>query len=76
MLYTLFRPYGRIHDIVPPSPVPAGQLRSALITFRRISTAVNASNALHGFSTPTKTAEYDGKKTDQVVPFSRLSNLL
>lgn len=64
MLYTLFRPYGRVYDIQPPQPVPSGQLRSALLTFSRISTAVNASNCLHGYSTPTKTSEYDLKRID------------
>ncbi len=70
VLYTLFRPYGKIHDIVPPTPVPAGQLRSALVTFRRISTAVNANNALHGFSTRTKSADFEGQVPD--APLSRL----
>ncbi|CAK9783922.1 hypothetical protein CC85DRAFT_287857 [Cutaneotrichosporon oleaginosum] len=70
VLYTLFRPYGRIHDIAPPTPVPAGQLRSALVTFRRISTAVNANNALHGFNTHIKSADYEGRRSD--APLTRL----
>ncbi|BEJ12329.1 hypothetical protein CspHIS471_0207890 [Cutaneotrichosporon sp. HIS471] len=70
VLYTLFRPYGRIFNITPPTPVPAGQLRSALVMFRRVSTAVNANNSLHGFLTPTKSADYEGRSPD--APLSRL----
>ncbi|GMK54094.1 hypothetical protein CspeluHIS016_0106800 [Cutaneotrichosporon spelunceum] len=70
VMYTLFRPYGRIYDITPPTPVASGQLRSALVTFRRISTAVNASNSLHGFLSPSKSADYEGQVSD--APHSRL----
>lgn len=74
MLYTLFRPYGRIYDIQPPAPVAAGALRFAMVTFPRISTAVNASNCLHGFSTPTKTVDYDQMRLNDAanVALSRL----
>ncbi|EIW85363.1 hypothetical protein CONPUDRAFT_135128 [Coniophora puteana RWD-64-598 SS2] len=47
-LYDIFRPYGRITDIVPPTPVPAGAFRSASITFRRVRSAVAARNVMHG----------------------------
>jgi hypothetical protein len=59
MLYRLFRPYGRLTEIVPPSPVPAGALRFAMLSFSRISTTVAANNCMHGFLSPTKTADYD-----------------
>ncbi|KAL1411010.1 mitochondrial escape protein 2 [Vanrija albida] len=64
MLYTLFRPYGRLMEITPPAPVPAGNLRFAQLQFSRIEPSVAANNCLHGFSSPTKTADYDRKKID------------
>ncbi|WWC69163.1 uncharacterized protein I206_103099 [Kwoniella pini CBS 10737] len=76
MLYTLFRPYGRIADIQPPSPVPAGSLRFATVTFSRLSPAAIAINCLHGFSTPTNTADFtlktSGAATSSAIPKSRL----
>ncbi|KIJ17097.1 hypothetical protein PAXINDRAFT_167891 [Paxillus involutus ATCC 200175] len=48
-LYQLFRPYGRIHDISPPKPVPAGTLRSADISFVRVRSATIARNTVHGY---------------------------
>lgn len=62
VLYSLFRPYGRILEIVPPSPVPAGALRYSILKFSRISTAVAASNCLHSYSTPTSQTDYDRAK--------------
>ncbi|WWC89726.1 uncharacterized protein L201_004651 [Kwoniella dendrophila CBS 6074] len=76
MLYTLFRPYGRIADIQPPSPVPAGSLRFANVTYSRLSPAAIAINCLHGFSTPTNTADFTlknaGSNTTTPIPKSRL----
>ncbi|OCF36360.1 exonuclease [Kwoniella heveanensis BCC8398] len=76
MLYTLFRPYGRVADITPPSPVPAGSLRFATISFSRVSPAVTAINCLHGFSTPTNTADFtlraSGAPSSAAIPKSRL----
>nr|XP_018263526.1 exonuclease [Kwoniella dejecticola CBS 10117]OBR85684.1 exonuclease [Kwoniella dejecticola CBS 10117] len=76
MLYTLFRPYGRIADIQPPSPVPAGSLRFATITYSRLSPAAIAINCLHGFSTPTNTADFtlktSGSASSSTIPKSRL----
>ncbi|EKD02278.1 hypothetical protein A1Q2_03425 [Trichosporon asahii var. asahii CBS 8904] len=74
VLYSLFRPYGRIIEIVPPSPVPAGALRYSILKFSRISTAVAASNCLHSYSTPTSQIDYDlvKKQPDQDVTRSTL----
>ncbi|OCF71499.1 exonuclease [Kwoniella mangroviensis CBS 8886] len=76
MLYTLFRPYGRIADIQPPSPVPAGSLRYATVTYSRLSPAAIAINCLHGFSTPTNTADFtlksSGSASTSTIPKSRL----
>lgn len=58
MLYTLFRPYGRINDIEPPTPVPAGALRFAQLSYTRLSPAVTASNCLHGVMTPVNMNDY------------------
>ncbi|KAI0085448.1 exonuclease [Irpex rosettiformis] len=51
-LYNLLRPYGRIVTITPPSPVPAGTLRSAVVNFRSIQSATIARNTLHGLAIP------------------------
>ncbi|KAI0698509.1 RNA12 protein-domain-containing protein [Cytidiella melzeri] len=51
-LYNLMRPYGRIANITPPSPVPAGSLRYAIVGFRRIQDATIARNTLHGLAIP------------------------
>ncbi|KAI0340659.1 hypothetical protein BDW22DRAFT_1360083 [Trametopsis cervina] len=53
-LYSLLRPYGRISTITPPSPAPAGTLRSAIITFRGIHSATIARNTLHGLEIPAE----------------------
>ncbi|KAF8184984.1 RNA12 protein-domain-containing protein [Mycena galopus ATCC 62051] len=47
-LYELLRPYGAIRDIKEPTPVPAGSLRSASVTFDRLRAATVARNAIHG----------------------------
>jgi hypothetical protein len=52
-LYALLRPYGRIAQIDLPSsapPPPAGVPRAALVTFRHLSSAAAARNALHGLN--------------------------
>ncbi|KAF8431788.1 RNA12 protein-domain-containing protein [Boletus edulis BED1] len=51
-LYELFRPYGRISDLTPPKPAPAGTLRSADVSFVRVRSAVIARNAMHGYRFP------------------------
>ncbi|WVQ78611.1 hypothetical protein IAT38_000697 [Cryptococcus sp. DSM 104549] len=58
MLYTLFRPYGRVADINPPTPVPAGSLRFATVSFSNLSPAAISINTLHGYSTATNTADF------------------
>ncbi|OAX43831.1 hypothetical protein K503DRAFT_789293 [Rhizopogon vinicolor AM-OR11-026] len=49
VLYSLFRPCGRIHDLTAPTPVPAGTLRSSDILFHRVRAATIARNTLHGY---------------------------
>lgn len=44
VLYELFRPYGRLADITPPAPVPAGSLRFAVISYTRVKSAAIAVN--------------------------------
>ena len=60
-LYNLFRPYGRIKDIITPSPVPAGTLRSATINFSHVRSAVIARNVLYGASNVSPSSEADKK---------------
>ncbi|EJF62443.1 exonuclease [Dichomitus squalens LYAD-421 SS1] len=55
-LYRLLRPYGRILDITPPSPVPAGSMRSAQISFRHLRSATSARNTIHSLNIPTSSA--------------------
>lgn len=93
---TLVKPYGRLADIQPPTPVPAGSLRFASVSFSRLSPAAIAINAvrpdstfmyddlglimsplqLHGYSTPTNTADFTiralSSVTDKPIPLSRL----
>ncbi|KAF9452822.1 hypothetical protein P691DRAFT_771933 [Macrolepiota fuliginosa MF-IS2] len=47
-LYKLLRPYGHIHDLSAPVPVPAGTSRSATLSYTRPRSAVIARNVLHG----------------------------
>lgn len=46
VLYELFRPYGRLADITPPAPVPAGNLRFAIISYTRLKAAAIAVNTV------------------------------
>ncbi|KAF7800270.1 hypothetical protein EIP86_011517 [Pleurotus ostreatoroseus] len=55
-LYELLRPYGRIVDVTYPSPVPAGTLRSAIISFRHVRSAAIARNTIHGLAVPSDTS--------------------
>ncbi|KAK4684547.1 U4/U6 small nuclear ribonucleoprotein PRP31, partial [Tremellales sp. Uapishka_1] len=76
MLYTLFRPYGKVSNIEPPSPAPAGTLRSAVLVFSRLAPAATAINCLHGYSTPTNTADFtlrrSGSPSPSPITLSRL----
>ncbi|RXK35460.1 hypothetical protein M231_07272 [Tremella mesenterica] len=74
MLYTLFRPYGRVWDIQPPSPVPAGSLRFATVSYSNLTPATVAMNCLHGYSTPTNTGDHTlrASGSDPSIPLSRL----
>ncbi|KAI9137645.1 RNA12 protein-domain-containing protein [Paraphysoderma sedebokerense] len=49
-LYTLFRPYGPIVEIKPPSPSSKDLPRSALIQFTKLRSATTARNCLYGFA--------------------------
>ncbi|KAI0079001.1 hypothetical protein K474DRAFT_1592893 [Panus rudis PR-1116 ss-1] len=61
-VYNLLRPYGRIADMQPPTPVPAGTLRSMTVIFRQVRASVSSKNTLHsltiypapGSTTPTR----------------------
>ncbi|WVO14164.1 hypothetical protein L204_101795 [Cryptococcus depauperatus] len=59
MLYTLFRPYGKLSDIQPPTPVPSGSLRYAIVSYSSLTPAVIAINVLHGYSTATNTSDFN-----------------
>ncbi|KAJ1307477.1 hypothetical protein OPQ81_001576 [Rhizoctonia solani] len=52
-LYDVLRPYGRITKLDPPTPAPAGTLRSATVTYDRVHSAVLARNCLHGVNLTT-----------------------
>jgi hypothetical protein len=47
------QPYGRITKLDPPTPAPAGTLRSATVTYDRVRSAVLARNCLHGVNLTT-----------------------
>ena len=47
------KPYGRILDITPPTPQPAGSLRFATVTFRYARSAAIARNTVHGLAVPS-----------------------
>ena len=50
--YAFVQPYGRILDLTPPTPGPAGTLRSSVITFRKARAAAIARNCAHGLVVP------------------------
>ncbi|KAH7341824.1 RNA12 protein-domain-containing protein [Rhizoctonia solani] len=52
-LYDVLRPYGRISKLDPPTPAPAGALRSATVTYDSVRSAVLARNCLHGVNLTT-----------------------
>ncbi|KAJ3864348.1 exonuclease [Lentinula novae-zelandiae] len=52
-LYRLFRPYGRIEEVIQPTPVPAGMQRFSTIHFNRIHSATVARNVIYGLQVPT-----------------------
>ncbi|KAH8108444.1 RNA12 protein-domain-containing protein [Phellopilus nigrolimitatus] len=51
-LYEIFRPFGRVIDLTPPAPGPAGALRSSVVTFRKVRAAATAHNCVHGITVP------------------------
>ncbi|PIL23760.1 hypothetical protein GSI_13510 [Ganoderma sinense ZZ0214-1] len=55
-LYRLLRPYGRIIDITSPTPVPAGTLRSAQVSFRDLRSATSARNTIHDLKVPVSSS--------------------
>ncbi|KAF7338610.1 Mitochondrial escape protein 2 [Mycena venus] len=63
-LYELLRPYGAIRDIQEPTPVPAGSLRSASVTFDRLRAATVARNTIHGL----EIRDWIGKHPRIVLP--------
>uniref|UniRef100_A0A8H7Y4C2 Mitochondrial escape protein 2 n=1 Tax=Psilocybe cubensis TaxID=181762 RepID=A0A8H7Y4C2_PSICU len=60
-LYELCRPFGRIRDLAPPTPVPAGTLRSSLISFQHVHSATIARNVLHGLEVPSTSGSAPSK---------------
>ncbi|KAI0637238.1 exonuclease [Trametes polyzona] len=52
-LYGLLRPYGVISDITPPSPAPAGTLRSATVYYLHLRSATTARNTIHSARVPS-----------------------
>ena len=48
LMHIFPQPYGRIQDISPPTPVPASNFRSSVVTFQRIRSATIARNVIHG----------------------------
>ncbi|KAJ7184170.1 RNA12 protein-domain-containing protein [Mycena filopes] len=52
-LFSILRPYGHIVDIQPPTPVPAGSLRSANVMFDSLRGGTVARNVLHGLEVLT-----------------------
>ncbi|RDX48409.1 exonuclease [Lentinus brumalis] len=69
-LYRLLRPYGKIHDITPPSPVPAGTLRSALVNFRSLRAATSARNTIHALKIPTSSSAATTLRTSYSQPIA------
>ncbi|TFK42802.1 RNA12 protein-domain-containing protein [Crucibulum laeve] len=61
LLYQLCRPYGRISDLTLPAPVPAGTLRSSIVTFRHLHAATIARNVIHGVNFPANPSTADTK---------------
>ncbi|KAF8519313.1 RNA12 protein-domain-containing protein [Hysterangium stoloniferum] len=52
-VWQILRPYGRIRDIKPPTPVPAGTQRFILVTFERMASATIAHSCIHGAYIPS-----------------------
>ncbi|KAI0747869.1 exonuclease [Daedaleopsis nitida] len=67
-LYRLLRPYGRIHDISPPTPGPAGTLRSVLVTFKNIRSATSARNTIHSLKFPSSPSTFTTLRTSYAQP--------
>lgn len=64
---SLSQPYGRIMDITAPQPVPAGTLRSSVVSFTRLQSASIAHNCVHGVAFRSE----DGKETWLKTSFER-----
>ena len=62
------QPYGRIYDITPPTPVPAGSLRTALVSFHNLRSATSARNTVHGLRVPTSTSGTTILRTSYASP--------
>ena len=57
------QPYGRIIDITMPSTAPAGVLRSATVTYQRISSTTIARNVINGFDLSSASSSTSPIKT-------------
>ena len=82
------QPYGRLTDILPPTPPPSGSLRTATIAYSKFTPAciaiscvsfcssllrldgivAHGSPQLHGFVTPTNTADFLLRATGREPP--------
>ncbi|RPD65868.1 exonuclease [Lentinus tigrinus ALCF2SS1-7] len=69
-LYRLLRPFGRIHEITPPSPVPAGNLRFAMVNFLRLRSATSARNTIHALKVPTSSSAFTTLRTSYARPIA------
>ncbi|KAF8626167.1 hypothetical protein AX15_005055 [Amanita polypyramis BW_CC] len=47
-LFQAFRPFGRIHNVTSPMPVPAGTPRASIVIYERVKSAAIARNVAHG----------------------------
>jgi hypothetical protein len=47
------KPYGKIRDISPPTPVPSSTLRSSVVVFQKLRSATIARNVVHGVDLST-----------------------
>lgn len=59
----LLQPYGQIHDLTQPSPVPVGTPRFSTITYKGLRSATIARNVIHGLDFPSPASGTPGTLT-------------
>ncbi|KLO14864.1 hypothetical protein SCHPADRAFT_914661 [Schizopora paradoxa] len=67
-LYGILRPFGKIADITPPSPAPAGTMRSTLVSYMNLRSSIIAHNCIHGLAVPSGSS---GSTTKLLTMFER-----